>query len=446
MIKRVLVYLIIGVFTLPVLAQKGEITSRDLKEYVYFLASDSLKGRKPGTPEMKVAAKYILDHFKSAGLKPMGDKGFQYFDVVTDVNLGKNNKLSVDGFDAGFKKDFIPLAFSASGDVNAPVVFAGYGFDLDLDSLKWNDYTGADVKGKWVMVFRADPELDKSDSRFIPFNDARSKVLTAKDKGAAGVLLITPGGLDKDDKLMNLVVENNEVTSGIPVINITHEISNRILRLKGVSADSLERLISSTKKPLNFETGISVHGLVDIAQTYAKTANVVGLLEGHDKLLRNEYIVVGAHYDHLGFGGQGSGSRMPDTIAIHNGADDNASGTALVMDLAKKLSAQKKKLKRSVIFIAFSGEEMGLLGSKYFVNHPLVDIKKIKAMFNFDMVGRYNKEKNSISISGTGTSLEADTILRLLEKGLPFLVTHSPDGYGPSDHASFYAANIPVFF
>ena len=447
MIKRTLLCLLLAVPASTIFAQNTGISSADLKEYVYFLASDSLKGRKPGTPEMNVASKFILDHFKEAGLKPMGDNGFQYFEIVTDAKLGTNNKLSVDGGgDANFKKEFMPLAFSSAGDVNASVVFTGYGFDLDLDSLKWNDYSGMDVKGKWVMVFRADPELDKTDSRFIPFSDARSKVLSAKDKGAAGVLLVTPRALDKDDKLMSLVVENNEVTSGIPVINITHEIADRILKLKGFTADSLENIIDKIKKPFSFETGSIVHGSVDITQVYTRTANVIGLIEGNDKMLKNEYIVVGAHYDHLGFGGPGSGSRMPDTNAIHNGADDNASGTALVMDLAKTLSAEKKYLTRSIILISFSGEEMGLLGSKYFINHPLVDIKQIKAMFNFDMVGRFDKERNSISISGTGTSVEADTILRLLEKGLPFQVIHSPDGYGPSDHASFYASNIPVFF
>jgi aminopeptidase-like protein len=137
---------------------------------------------------------------------------------------------------------------------------------------------------------------------------------------------------------------------------------------------------------------------------------------------------------------------MPDTVAVHNGADDNASGTAMVIELAGKLAAEKNRVKRSIIFISFSGEEMGLLGSKYFTDHSPVDLKKIKAMFNFDMVGRFDKEKNSISVSGTGTSLEADSIIRLYEKNLPFAVTHSPDGYGPSDHASFYSNNIPVFF
>ncbi len=446
MIKRVLIYLVIAVITLPAFAQKGGMAAKDLKNYVYFLASDSLKGRKPGTAEMNVAAQYILDHFIAAGLKPMADKGFQNFDIVTDVSLGPENKISLDGYDAKFRKEFIPLAYSSSGEVKAAVVFAGYGFDLDLDSLKWSDYSGIDVKGKWVMIFRADPELDKTDSKFIPFSDARSKVLTAKDKGAAGVLLVTPRGLDKDDKLMAVVVENNEVTSGIPVVNIRHELADRILAAKGISADSLERLITSKQKPYSFETGTIAGVKVDVLQKHAKTANVVALLEGSDPVLKDEYLVVGGHYDHLGFGGPGSGSRVPDTNAIHNGADDNASGAAMVMALAKALGPQKSKLKRSILFIAFSGEEMGLLGSKYFVNNPVVDLKKIKAMFNFDMVGRFDKEKNSISVSGTGTSAEGDSILRVFEKGLPFMVVHSPDGYGPSDHASFYSSNIPVFF
>jgi hypothetical protein len=189
-----------------------------------------------------------------------------------------------------------------------------------------------------------------------------------------------------------------------------------------------------------------VNASAEIIQKKALTENVVGMIEGTDPVLKDEYIVIGGHYDHLGFGGPGSGSRMPDTVAVHNGADDNASGTAMVIELAGKLAAEKNRLKRSVIFIAFSGEEMGLLGSKYFTDHSPVDMKKIKAMFNFDMVGRFDKEKNSISISGTGTSLEGDSIIRMYEKQLPFTVTHSPDGYGPSDHASFYASNIPVFY
>jgi aminopeptidase YwaD len=427
-------------------SQQVSVSAKDLQEYVQFLASDSLKGRKPGTAEINVAAGYIRDHFKSAGLKLLGENGFQWFEIVTDVTLTGKNALSFGDFEAAIKKNFIPLSFSGSATVNAPVVFAGYGFDLNLDSLKWSDYKGIDVKGKWVMVFRADPELDNSDSKFIPFSDVRSKVLTAKDHGAAGMLLVTPKGQEKEDKLMPLAVENNEVTAGIPILNITRETADKILKSSGFTVDSLERVIVASKSPRSFDPGIIVNGTADVLQKREKTANVLALLEGNDPVLKDEYLVVGGHYDHLGFGGPGSGSRMPDTSAVHNGADDNASGTAMVMELARRHAQEKKDLKRSIVFVAFSAEEIGLIGSRYFIDNSPVELKKIKAMFNFDMVGRFDKEKNSISVSGTGTSAEADSILKSLEASVPFAVVHSPDGYGPSDHASFYSSSIPVFY
>ncbi len=444
--KRNFIILFLVVLSVTGFSQEARITASDLREYVTFLASDSLKGRKPGTKEINVAADYIRDHYQAAGLKLLGADGFQWFEIVTDVKLGDKNALSFGGYNAVLKKDFIPLSFSTSATVNAPVIFAGYGFDIDLDSLKWSDYKGVDVKGKWVMVFRADPDLENSDSKFIPYSDVRSKVLTAKDQGAAGLLLVTPKGLEKEDKLMPLVVENNEVTSGIPILNITRDLADKILKKSGITVDSLERTIVASKMPKSFSAGESVAGTVDVVQKRERTANVIAMLEGSDPVLKDEYLVIGGHYDHLGFGGQGSGSRMPDTNAVHNGADDNASGTAMVMELAKRLAPLKGKTKRSIIFVTFSSEEIGLLGSKYFVNHPPVELKKIKTMFNFDMVGRFDKEKNSISLSGTGTSAEADSIVKPLEIKLSFMVTHSPDGYGPSDHASFYSSNIPVFY
>ncbi|MCX6266869.1 MAG: M20/M25/M40 family metallo-hydrolase [Bacteroidetes bacterium] len=213
-----------------------------------------------------------------------------------------------------------------------------------------------------------------------------------------------------------------------------------------MSIGSLDGIIISSKAPKSFLTEVIMNGTADVVQKREKTANVVAMLEGSDPLLKGEYLVVGGHYDHLGFGGSGSGSRMPDTNAVHNGADDNASGTAMVMSLANRLAMEKSKMSRGIIFVAFSSEEIGLIGSKYFVDHPPVEMKKIKAMFNFDMVGRFDKEKNSISLSGTGTSSEADSILLTMEHDLPFSVVHAPDGFGPSDHASFYSANIPVFY
>jgi len=145
-------------------------------------------------------------------------------------------------------------------------------------------------------------------------------------------------------------------------------------------------------------------------------------------------------------GGPGSGSREPDVPAIHNGADDNASGTAGVMELAKRLSANRSQFKRSVVLVTFTGEEMGLLGSKEFISKSPIDLKKVDAMINMDMVGRMNPDTRTISVGGSGTSKQSDSLLKVLEADRPFKVTHSADGYGPSDHASFYGENIPVFY
>lgn len=433
--------------TITVVAQRSsDITAADLKADIYYLASDSLKGRKPGTPEATLAADYIRKQFIADGLKPMFENGFQYFEIVSDVTLGEGNALSFAGFQGEVKKDFMPLAYSSNAALNKSVVFVGYGFDIDQDSLKWKDYDGVDVKGKWVMILRADPELDNMTSKFIPYTELRGKILTAKDHGAAGVLVVSPVALDKDDKLMQLVSENNDVTSGIPVMHIKRGVANQIIQASGYKIDSLESILNKTKSPKSFEVTTVVDGKTAIVLKRDKTENVVAMLEGTDPELKKQYIVVGAHFDHLGMGGHGTGSRMPDTVAVHNGADDNASGTAMVIELAGKLASMKSQLKRSILFVAFSGEEMGLLGSKYFVDHCPVELKQIKAMFNFDMVGRFDQEKKAISVSGTGTSAESDSIVKLCETGLPFSVVHSPDGYGPSDHASFYASNIPVFY
>ena len=199
----------------------------------------------------------------------------------------------------------------------------------------------------------------------------------------------------------------------------------------------------SAKKPLSVQTKSKVSVNINVILKEAQTRNVVALLPGTDSGLKNEYIVVGAHFDHLGMGGPGSGSRMVDTSAVHNGADDNASGVAMIIQLAEKLAAQKSN-KRSIVFAAFSAEEMGLVGSKEFVNKPPVEMAKIKAMFNFDMVGRFDEKNNGLSIGGSQTGKESEELMNRLNSG--FNLAFSPEGVGPSDHASFYLQNIPVFF
>ncbi len=444
--KTFIYFLLLGLTVTGFSQRKSEITVKELKSDVYYLASDSLQGRKPGTKGGDLAAEYIRSQFRQSGVTLMGESGFQYFEIVTDIVTGTGNKMEFEGFTGKLNKDFMPLAYSSNADVKAPVVFLGYGFDIDQDSLKWKDYDGADVKGKWVILLRGDPEMDKQDSKFIPYTEIRGKILVAKDHGAIGVLVVSPVAVDKDDKLIGLHSENNDVTSGLPVINIKRAVANKLLASSGFLIDSLENMLNRTRQPKTLELHVAVNASTDLVLKKARTANVIGMIEGNDPVLKSEYILIGGHYDHLGFGGPGSGSRMPDTVAVHYGADDNASGTAMVIELAGKLESVRKELKRSIILVAFSGEEMGLLGSKYFVDHCPVDLKKIKAMFNFDMVGRFDKSKNSISISGTGTSLEGDSIILKFEKSLPFTVTHSPDGYGPSDHAAFYSSNIPVFY
>ena len=423
-----------------------EITADELRQEIGFLASDSLKGRKPGMPEEEVAARYIRDMFREAGLQLLGDEGLQKFIVVADVKPGDKNLMEMEGYKAIMSKDFVPLSFSANATVNAPVAFAGYGFDLDLDSLKWNDYAGLDVKGKWVIIFRGDPEPEKTNSGFLTFEQERSKVLTAHDKGALGVLLGTPTDMDKSDVLMHMQYDKTPADAGIPVINITRSMADRLLASMNYTSADLESQIKSNHRPGSLLLPVNLNAATDLIPEKVETSNVIGLIKGSDPDLNGQFILIGAHYDHLGFGGQNSGSRVPDTMAIHYGADDNASGTAGVIELAQKLRANASKLRYSVVLVSFTAEEMGLLGSKEFVKNPPVSLRKVRAMINLDMVGRLNPDTRSISVGGTGTSSESDSLITALSANRPFKVSHSPDGYGPSDHASFYSENIPVFY
>jgi aminopeptidase YwaD len=423
----------------------NEITSDDLKSHISYLASDELAGRYPGTEGSHKAASYIRDQFRQAGLKLLADDGFQEFEVVVSVSAGDNNALSIDDkmFKAGV--DFTPFPFSKNTSIAAAVVFAGYGFEIDKDSLIWNDYEGIDASGKWVMILRGDPEMDKQESRFVSFGEDRDKVLLARDKGAAGVLFVSGKKYDSNDDLVSMYFDKTQSTAGIPVIHIKRNVADAILATANTKIDSLESKLISGMKPCSMLLNCKVDATAEVIQKKVMAKNIVGMLEGSDPLLKSSYVVVGGHYDHLGMGGQGSGSRLLDSMAIHNGADDNASGVAGVMELASWLGAQSQAPKRSIIFVAFDGEELGLLGSRYFTDHPLIDLKNVLAMVNFDMIGRLKTEDRAVMIGGTGTSVESVDILNSLNAG-DIKLNYSPEGFGPSDHASFYADNITVFF
>ena len=447
--KKIILLVFVAAFSLNARTQvqiDPEITTVELNEHISILASDSLEGRKPGTPGGLKSAEYIRNQLLNAGLKPLGENGFQYFDVVTDIKTGVNNSFSFNDINGKINEDFVPFSFSKNDEVEAGVVFAGYGFDIDEDSLKWNDYANIDVAGKWVILFRGIPGNNNLEEKLEKYASTRDKVLVARDNKAAGVLFVSGVEFDKDDKLVSMYFDKTLSDAGLPVIHIKRNLANKLLSCKSKTVLNLEKEINNNLKPVVFEIPVKVKAATEVIQEIVRTQNVVALLEGNDPELKDEYIVIGAHYDHLGMGGPGSGSRMPDTIAIHNGADDNASGVAGVIEIVEKLSLSEHHPKRSVIAMAFGAEEMGLLGSKYFTDNPLVELKKIKAMINFDMIGRLDMEKKAISVGGTGTSKESENILNSVSEAHDLKLSFSPGGYGPSDHASFYSENIPVFF
>ena len=424
-------------------AKNTEITASNLRSHIQFLASDNLKGRKPGTVEDRMAAKYIKDALLHDGLKLLGDRGYQFFDFIQEQQLGRC-RFSVDGqetFELG--KDYTLFPFSGSDSLSADVAFAGFGISANTPTVTWNDYESVNPTGKWVMILRGNPGADTTGNPFEQLTGDRIKVLTAKEHGAKGVVMVSGTGFDKDDALVDPLTKDYSVD--IPVVHISRKIANTILSKSGKSIEALESEIKASQHPINVNITSHIEAIATLKSVHEKTQNVVAFLKGSDPKLNGEVIIIGGHFDHLGMGGLNSSSRKQDTIAIHNGADDNASGIAAMLEIAQKLAKQQSKIKRSIVFIAFAGEEQGLLGSKYFVNNPLVDLSKAQAMINLDMVGRLNKEKQ-LQVGGVGTSDYGLNLLLANANPDSLKLATTPEGYGPSDNASFYGKNIPVYF
>ncbi|TFH34120.1 MAG: hypothetical protein E4G95_08700, partial [Bacteroidia bacterium] len=201
-----------------------DITTEELSEHINYLASEELQGRLPGTPGDLAAAEYIRDKLSSYGLKPLEGNGFQEFELVSNVVAGTDNSFEIIGkqFEAG--KDFSPFSFSENGSLDAAIVFAGYGFDINDDSIKWNDYDGVDVKGNWVLILRADPEVENSMSKFASYSNDRDKCMIARDKGAAGVLLVSGVEFDPKDEFEPLA--RGEFSVGLPVFRVTRMVAD----------------------------------------------------------------------------------------------------------------------------------------------------------------------------------------------------------------------------
>ena len=471
--------------TIAVIAQQAELdpSPAKLRQHVTYLASDALDGRRTGTAGANDAARYIAGEFSRLGLKPGNTSGpgsrpsqamaryLQTFPYVAGVEVGKGNALSFGATkpDNSLQTpiDWVPLGFSSNAKVEGPIVFAGFG--ITASELNHDDYSGLNPTGKIAIVLQGTPDGDNPHGRFTRFEGVRWKAVAARNAGAKALIVVAKETDFKNERLTRLEYDNRSGDAGLPVIVASRQAVDKILALSNTSLAQLQQ-----NRALTGEISLAA----DVVRKEVPAYNVIGILEGSDRNLKNEHIVIGAHYDHLGRGGEGSGSLTPTSGDIHHGADDNASGTAGLIELARIFSAQRPKLKRSVIFIAFGGEEEGLLGSNYYVNHPVAPLANTIAMINMDMIGRMKDQK--LVIGGVGTSTEWKDIIKqantaqtmmvtatseqppvrkmpivVSANGRPimtvdptgaFELTLTEDGYGPSDHQSFYIKQIPVLF
>ena len=440
-----------------------------LRADVAFLADDAREGRAPGTKGIEASAAYIAEAFAKAGLKPAVDAEgfFQPFSIRGNPRLEEAPTLAVRGPDGQelvgrAKVDFTPLAVGGSGDfAGLPLVFAGYGIAAKEanSGLDYDDYDGVDPKGKAVLILRHAPQQDREGTPFhgnksIEYGAFRHKATIAYQRGAKAVLMVNDlaGLKGGKDELIGFDAAGSG-GSGIPFLMLTRDFAERLAAAAGLPGlEEFEKGFQGELKPHPREAeGWTVDVSVNIGREAIATKNVVGVIEGEGPHA-DETIVIGAHYDHLGHGGLTSGSLAPTSDAIHNGADDNASGTSLVMELARRLARRADAPPRRLVFMAFSGEERGLLGSAHYVNHPLYPLSKTVMMLNFDMVGRLD-DKDDLSVYGTNSSPGLDAIVDALGKAEGFAIKKAAGAFGlgdrfslASDHASFFLKGIPYLF
>jgi hypothetical protein len=433
--------------------RSNEITEQEIYEHIKYLASDKLEGRYPGTEGDVLARQYISTEFEKYGLIPKGDSSYiQRFDMNIGMTAGDLNSLT---FYSGSKTisvnsdDFTPLGISSNGKVKGGLVFAGYGINAPM--LDYSDFKDAkgnmvNVEGKVIVIMRYSPTtMNLQNDKFAKYEELRTKIASFKDLKPAGVIIITPpvnNTSSNMDMLMDVGFDMVSQSAGIPIINTKRSVIEKFLKEKGYDLSKIQSDINSSIKSNCIELkDISAEFEVDLQIKYAKTGNVLGFIEGSDAVLKNEVIVIGAHFDHLGYGGRNSMHQGKDK-QVHNGADDNASGTTGVIELAQKLATEKSKLKRSLLFLCFTGEEEGLIGSSYFVkSEKFIEFNTV-AMINMDMIGRLKDDK--LILNGTGTSPYWTAKIDELNKTYNFKMSYNPDGFGPSDHSSFYGKDIPV--
>ncbi|MBK6610794.1 MAG: M28 family peptidase [Sphingobacteriales bacterium] len=391
-----------------------ELQIENYRKHVAYLASDALEGRGTGSAGEAKAAEYIAQQYKEIGLQPLGESGsfFQRFEFYAGRKYANDNFLTIDGRTYPLDSAYLPMPRSGNGKISGKIVDVGYG--IIAPNLKRDDYANIKpkaLKGRIALMRYPSPD-NNPHSDFAPYLDADKRVAQAIERGAIGVIFV-----------------NNDAATPNPEVNLALKLTTYTIPVvivkPGNIADVL--LAKSAKKA---KLTVQLNPIKKVA------TNVIALLDNKAPLT----VVFGAHYDHLGHGEMG-GSLYRGPAEIHNGADDNASGVATIIELARSLQ-DNPRISYNYLFIAFSGEELGLYGSNYYANNPTIPINQITAMVNYDMVGRLNEEKQ-IQINGFGTSPVWQIIPNLSNPdGLKIQTTES--GVGPSDHTSFYLKNIPV--
>jgi hypothetical protein len=382
--------------------------------HVRYLADDALEGRDTGSPGARCAADYIAGTFQALGLQGAGPDGsyFQTFQARMGSVLGSENHLSAGGQAMELEGSWIPFGFASSGSVAGELIYGGPGVSMPGSEL--DRYAHLDIQGKIVVVEGANPHGGQGGS---VAGDPHHKASIAAGRGAAAVLIL----LEEGQPLPSPEREER------PSVRIP------ALAISGGSAEAIRRAAQA-------EEAVQITTAVE--PRMVEVRNVVAMIPGRERGGAGEVVVVGAHYDHLGHGGDSS--LAPDSRGIHNGADDNASGTAALMEVARHLKASGTAPERTILFLAFTGEERGLWGSGHYVSEPLLSLENTVAMVNMDMVGRLRE--NTLTVYGTGTAQEFPSLLEEVNtlQPTPFTLASIPDGYGPSDHQSFYGAQIPV--
>lgn len=456
-LKNLLVTVLLGILlgaggtaALTTLIGTAPVQSRETisepERHARYLASEALAGRGVDTPGIKLARDYIAAEFAKYGLLPGGEAGtyLQSFDVAVGVQVKQPSKLQLDGGSPLIlDQHWTPLGLSASGKAEGELVFAGYG--ITAKEHGYDDYADIDVKGKIVLVLRYEPPPQNESSPFKQYPDysmhsaLRTKANNARDHGAAGMILVD---LHRSRQEQELLPTQSSLWRGgrsLVAAQLNRAVLEETLDATGISLAALKDRIDRSGKPASAPLKLTAAMEVTLSEVRSSAENVVGILRGGNGAGSGENIVIGAHYDHLGRGHYGAFDAR-SAGAIHAGADDNASGTAVLLDLARRFSQLPARPLRSIVFVAFSAEELGLYGSRHFVEH-FTGIASTRAMINLDMVGRLRDNRITVFGGRSGQGLSALVQEAASEVGLQL---NESDDVGRSDHLSFYNRQVPV--